>query len=164
MRRRRRSWRSSQSVLFSPADRHRVYDPGAPQLPPYVLETGLPMLGICYGMQALTHALGGQGGRVGTARIRRSAGCAAREPAPCCQPGSIRSGCRTATGLKRCRRILSRWAARPIRPLPPWAILHRHLYGLQFHPEVHHTPGGADLLRRFVRRDLQAARSGPRPR
>src|SRR4030066_558338 len=37
-----------------------VYEPGAPFIPAYVLESGLPVLGICYGMQALTHALGGQ--------------------------------------------------------------------------------------------------------
>jgi GMP synthase (glutamine-hydrolysing) len=37
-----------------------VYAPGAPSLPPYVLESGLPVLGICYGMQALTYALGGK--------------------------------------------------------------------------------------------------------
>ena len=37
-----------------------VYDSGAPQIPAYVLESGLPVLGICYGMQALTYALGGQ--------------------------------------------------------------------------------------------------------
>ena len=37
-----------------------VYDPGAPYIPAYVLNSGLPILGICYGMQALTHALGGK--------------------------------------------------------------------------------------------------------
>ena len=37
-----------------------VYDPDAPSLPAYVLESGLPVLGICYGMQLLTHALGGK--------------------------------------------------------------------------------------------------------
>ena len=37
-----------------------VYEPGAPFLPPYVLESRLPVLGICFGMQALTHTLGGR--------------------------------------------------------------------------------------------------------
>ncbi len=37
-----------------------VYAEGAPQLPQYVLDSGLPILGICYGMQALTFALGGK--------------------------------------------------------------------------------------------------------
>jgi len=37
-----------------------VYEAGAPQVPEYILRSGLPVLGICYGMQALTHALGGK--------------------------------------------------------------------------------------------------------
>ena len=37
-----------------------VYDTGAPRLPAWVLESGLPVLGICYGMQLITQALGGQ--------------------------------------------------------------------------------------------------------
>src|SRR3970282_1426946 len=37
-----------------------VYEAGAPQLPQYILNSGKPILGICYGMQALTHALGGE--------------------------------------------------------------------------------------------------------
>ena len=37
-----------------------VYDPGAPTLPRYVLDSGLPVLGLCYGMQLLAHALGGK--------------------------------------------------------------------------------------------------------
>ena len=37
-----------------------VYEPGAPHIPGYIFESGLPILGICYGMQALTYALKGK--------------------------------------------------------------------------------------------------------
>ena len=47
-----------------------VYDAGAPTLPEYVIRSGLPVLGICYGMQLLTHALGGKGGPIWAAGIR----------------------------------------------------------------------------------------------
>ena len=50
-----------------------IYQTGAPSIPDYVLESDLPILGICYGMQALTHALGG---RV-AASTRREYGSAA---------------------------------------------------------------------------------------
>ncbi len=54
-----------------------VYEPGAPQLPGYVLESGKPVLGICYGMQLITHALGGhvapsQHREYGSAQVRRT--------------------------------------------------------------------------------------------
>ena len=50
---------SPKGFIFSggPAS---VYAEGAPQAPAYILDSGLPILGICYGMQVLTHALGGQ--------------------------------------------------------------------------------------------------------
>ena len=52
-----------------------VYADGAPQLPPEVLDAGVPVLGICYGMQLLSHALGGRVQRAsrreyGPARVR----------------------------------------------------------------------------------------------
>jgi GMP synthase (glutamine-hydrolysing) len=47
-----------------------VYEPGAPTLPAYVLESGLPVLGICYGMQLLAHNLGGRVAPAPGARVR----------------------------------------------------------------------------------------------
>ncbi len=45
---------------FSPADRAPCYEENAPYIQDFIFKTGLPILGVCYGMQALTHALGGQ--------------------------------------------------------------------------------------------------------
>ena len=49
-----------------------VYEPGAPALDPGVLTLGIPVLGICYGMQAMAHALGGEVGRTGEAEFGKA--------------------------------------------------------------------------------------------
>ena len=61
------AWRGSAEHIneFAPAayilsgGPHSIYEPGAPQMPDFMQDTDKPVLGICYGMQALTHALGG---------------------------------------------------------------------------------------------------------
>ncbi len=128
-----------------------VYDPGAPFMPAYVLAAGVPVLGICYGMQVLTQALGG---RVAPA-IEREYGPATME----IQMDSplLRRDDDPAVWMSHGDRIeqappgfevLARSANSPVAAIGDLA---RDFYGLQFHPEVHHTPAGKDILRRFVR-------------
>jgi GMP synthase (glutamine-hydrolysing) len=132
-----------------------VYEPGAPFVPAYIIENNLPVLGICYGMQALTHALGG---RV-AASHQREYGPAQLETLarnPLLPTGSQRvwmsHGDRIETpppGFE----ILARSDNSPVACM---GDLQRRYFGLQFHPEVHHTPGGKDILRRFVIEICQA--------
>jgi GMP synthase (glutamine-hydrolysing) len=126
-----------------------VYEPDAPQIPRYVLEAGLPILGICYGMQALTHALGGKV----AASAKREYGPAAIEVIT---DDPLLTERRYQVWMSHGDRIekpppgfdvLARSAGSPIAVM---AHRKRHLYGIQFHPEVQHTPRGADILRHFV--------------
>lgn len=125
-----------------------VYEPGAPQLPAYVLKSGKPVLGICYGMQALTHALGG---RVAPS-ARREYGAATINSAmenPLlngAQPVWMSHGDRIEQPPKGFVPIASSENA----PVAAMADLDRKLFGVQFHPEVHHTPNGTEILRRFA--------------
>jgi GMP synthase (glutamine-hydrolysing) len=126
-----------------------VYESGAPFIPPYVMQSNLPILGICYGMQALTHALGG---KVAPSR-EREYGLAQLEtfagnpliPAGI-QPVWMSHGDRIETPPEGFA-VLGRSANSPVALM---GDVRRGYFGLQFHPEVSHTPGGSQILRRFA--------------
>lgn len=126
-----------------------VYEPGAPTLPHYVLESGLPVLGICFGMQLLTHNLGG---RVAAA-VEREYGSAQIETT--CLNALIPSGSQPVwmSHGDRIERLPKGFTALATSANSPFAAMgneESRRYGVQFHPEVHHTPGGKEILRRFV--------------
>ena len=125
-----------------------VYEKDAPFIQKFILESGLPILGICYGMQALTHALGGKV----DPSAQREYGHA-----------EIQSLVDTPllTNLSRV------WMSHgdKITQLPdgfialaksnnsPYAAmgdLKRKYFGVQFHPEVHHTPNGIEVYKHFA--------------
>jgi GMP synthase (glutamine-hydrolysing) len=125
-----------------------VYEEGAPHIQKFILESGLPILGICYGMQALTHALGGQ--------VDSSAH---REYGPAELQSLVSSP--LVSGLSkvwmshgdRITRMPDGFVALAKSGNSPFAAMgdmQRKYFGVQFHPEVHHTPNGAELLKHFA--------------
>ena len=128
-----------------------VYEPGAPFLPTYVIQSGRPILGICYGMQTLVDALGGAVAPAGN-REYGLARLTLVQAAPLLQEEDdpqvwMSHGDRIVTpppGFE----VLARTDNSPIAAL---GDQDRGYYGLQFHPEVGHTPAGAQILKRFVR-------------
>src|SRR3990172_2339765 len=126
-----------------------VYEAGAPQVPEYILRSGLPVLGICYGMQALTHALGGKVApsakrEYGPAEIEV---CAA---SPLLPGGSRRGWMSHGDRIEEPPSGFAILARSPNSPVAAMGDGQRRWYGLQFHPEVRHTPQGTELLRTFV--------------
>ena len=125
-----------------------VYAEGAPTLLPYVIESGLPVLGLCYGMQLLTHVLGGQVAEV----VKREYGSAEIQALV---PGSLLDGLSTVwmshgdriTRMPEGFLALARSANSPIAAMGDFT---RRIFAVQFHPEVRHTPDGEKLLEHFV--------------
>jgi GMP synthase (glutamine-hydrolysing) len=130
-----------------------VYDPASPKCDARLFELGLPVLGICYGEQLMAHLLGGK-----------------------VEPSDAREYGRATLKVLHCEGILTRfdkdeetqvWMSHgdkltamppgfhPIgqsdnAPLAAIANPDRRMYGIQFHPEVAHTPRGADILGAFL--------------
>jgi GMP synthase (glutamine-hydrolysing) len=130
-----------------------VYEADSPKNPPGLFELGIPILGICYGQQLMAQELGGR-----------------------VEPGTEREYGRADVAVLKPVGILARFASDPTFPvwmshgdrlteLPPGFVTlgrsdnapfaaiadpARRLYGIQFHPEVSHTPRGRDLLEGFL--------------
>ncbi len=126
-----------------------VYDSQAPYIPDYILNSGLPVLGICYGMQALTHALGGHV----AASSKREYGPAEIETTrvnPLIPEGSRSVWMSHGDRIEQPPPGFITLASSGNSPFAAIGSPDKKYYGVQFHPEVRHTQGGSEILRRFA--------------
>jgi GMP synthase (glutamine-hydrolysing) len=128
-----------------------VYADGAPKLDPQLLELGIPVLGICYGMQLLALRLGGrvEGAEVGEfgrsqLTVRERGRLLAGLPA---EQSCWMSHRDTVFAPPPGFRAL---ASSTESPVAAFESEERGIYGIQFHPEVVHTPYGQEVLKRFL--------------
>lgn len=131
-----------------------VYAPGAPQMPQWVLDAGLPVLGICYGMQLIAHALDG-GVAPSTEREFGPADIQVDEAASplfAALPAQQRVWMSHGDALTALPSGFHPIAHSPNSPYAAMGDEVRRWYGLQFHPEVRHTLHGRDLLHNFAYR------------
>ncbi len=133
-----------------------VFEAGAPQPPASAFTLGVPILGICYGQQAMMHMLGGKVERGhGTAEFGRAFVTPAADRLPLLD-GWFEAGPEQVwmSHGDHVSRIAPGFQVYGTSPNAPFAITadpQRHFYAVQFHPEVHHTPKGAKLYQNFVR-------------
>ncbi|HXD85429.1 MAG TPA: glutamine-hydrolyzing GMP synthase [Urbifossiella sp.] len=141
-----------RGIIFSggPAS---VYEPGAPRCDTKLFDLGIPVLGICYGMQLACHVLGGSvGGNCHTREYGRATLTVA-------DPNSIFRGYPKESTVWMSHGDQVQSVAADFIPLaatdtcPVAAVKHRTrpVFGLQFHPEVSHTPHGSQILANFLR-------------
>ena len=126
-----------------------VYEPQAPHIPAYILESQLPILGICYGMQALTLALGGKV----AASTKREYGLAEIEtlhPNPLLPEGKRPVWMSHGDRIELPPEGFTTLASSANSPNAAIGDVKRRYFGVQFHPEVRHTRGGSEILRRFA--------------
>ena len=127
-----------------------VYDPGAPLCLPYVYESHLPVMGICYGIQAIVHQLGGEvipgtKREYGHAMLHINANC----PLFSDLPPSIPVWMSHADQIVR---VPTGFEVLAYTENSPFAAIgnDNSVFGLQFHPEVAHTPQGKTIFQNFV--------------
>ncbi len=128
-----------------------VYADGAPALDRELLELGVPVLGICYGMQLI--ALD-QGGKVESAEV----GEYGRSTLTVTEPGRLLAGLplEQACWMSHRDTVFSpppgftALASSTVSPVAALEDRDRSIYGIQFHPEVVHTPFGQDILKTFL--------------
>ncbi len=129
-----------------------VYADDAPPFRPELLELDVPVLGICYGMQAMARALGG--------RVEASSqGEFGRTDIEVLSPGLLMRGLPTQQTCWMSHRDaifelptdFMTVAKSKASPIAAFEHQQRRLYGIQFHPEVGHTPYGRDVLIAFLR-------------
>ncbi len=137
-----------------------AYDEGAAKAPEAVFKAGVPVLGICYGMQTMAHQLGG---KVEPGKLREFGYAEVRARGHTALLKDIQDY-GTAEGFGMLKVWMSHgdkvidlppgfkvMASSANCPVAAMADESRHFYAVQFHPEVTHTPQGKNILQRFVR-------------
>ncbi|MEA4811121.1 MAG: glutamine-hydrolyzing GMP synthase [Anaerolineaceae bacterium] len=150
-------WNATAEALRDPSVKgyilsggpNSVYGEEAPKIPEIVLQSGLPILGICYGMQALAHQLGGEV----SPEARREYGLAEVAVKAANPLLEQRDWTVWMSHGDRVTRMPPSWHALATSencPIAAMADPSKHRYALQFHPEVKHTRKGSEILRNFV--------------
>ena len=127
-----------------------VYADGAPDLDTAIFDLGIPTLGICYGMQLMARDLGGEVERTGASEFGKAELEAGESDLfrdlPTDQ--TVWMSHRDSVTAAPAGAVVT--ASSPSTPIAAFEDAARRLYGVQFHPEVAHTPSGQDILKNFL--------------
>ncbi|HIT75532.1 MAG TPA: glutamine-hydrolyzing GMP synthase [Candidatus Avipropionibacterium avicola] len=129
-----------------------VYAPGAPQVDPALFEGDVPVLGICYGFQAMASALGGEVVQTGRSEFGRTR-------ATVSEHGQLLAGCSDelnvwmshGDAVTRAPQGFTTLATSPGADVAAFEDATRRLVGVQWHPEVNHSEQGREIIANFLR-------------
>jgi GMP synthase (glutamine-hydrolysing) len=127
-----------------------VYEDGAPQVDPAIFELGIPTLGICYGMQLMARDLGGTVDRTGISEFGKTELEAYESDLFHDLPVEQTVWMSHRDSVTAPPAGASVTASSPSTPIAAFESRDRRLYGVQFHPEVVHTPHGQEILKNFL--------------
>ena len=129
-----------------------VYAEGAPTVERELFEAGVPVLGICYGFQAMAHALGGEVARTGDREYGKTEVRATTAP-----HGLLDGTDKVQTtwmshsdSVQKAPEGFEVLAVSDAAPVAGFADEDRKLYGVQWHPEVKHSPQGQRIIENFL--------------
>jgi len=127
-----------------------VYADGAPDLDTGIFDLGIPTLGICYGMQLMARDLGGTVERTGASEFGKAELEAGESELFRDLPAdhTVWMSHRDSVTAAPAGAVVT--ASSPSTPIAAFEDRERRLYGVQFHPEVAHTPSGQDILKNFL--------------
>ena len=129
-----------------------VHQPGAPSADPALFELGIPILGICYGQQLMAQTLGGEVARTGTSEFGKTVlGIEASDAVLFSElPTEQTVWMSHNDAVTRPPEGFRVTASTDAAPVAAFEDRERGFYGVQFHPEVAHTPRGTDIMKNFL--------------
>ncbi|MCI1935985.1 MAG: glutamine-hydrolyzing GMP synthase [Bifidobacteriaceae bacterium] len=142
-----------QAIILSggPAS---VYEPGAPGIDAKIFKAGVPVLGICYGFQVMAHELGGEVDKAALGEYGKTEATIS-DPTTILTDSPEKQSVWMSHGVavKKAPEGFEVMASTDGAPVAAMANDKEKLYGVQWHPEVKHTPLGQELISTFLHRD-----------
>ncbi len=127
-----------------------VYEEGAPQLDPEIFELGLPIFGICYGFQVMTQALGGKVEKTGAREYGRTAVTTSEGVLHAGLPAEHPVWMSHGDSVTQAPAGFTATASSAGAPVAAFENAEKRFAGVQYHPEVMHSPHGQQVLTRFL--------------
>nr|WP_274616173.1 glutamine-hydrolyzing GMP synthase [Nesterenkonia sp. YGD6] len=129
-----------------------VYAEGAPEVETELFEAGIPVMGICYGFQAMAHSLGGEVARTGDREYGKTAVRSVNAPHSLLTgTDAVQSTWMShSDSVQKAPEGFEVLASSEGAPVAAFADEQRRLYGVQWHPEVRHSPQGQQVIENFL--------------